>query len=472
MLISFFLFLFLFLAVGVASIIKNRHTTADYLIATHSVHPFIVALSAVATNNSGYMFIGMIGFTYVYGLVSIWLMVGWIFGDFLMSLIVYPKLRTVSAKSDVYSYSGVLSDWYGTPFRILRKLGGAITLVFLVTYAAAQLKAGSKALHVIFGFHESIGAILGCGIVLLYCVVGGIRASFWTDVVQSLVMLVAMGVLAVKGIGTSGGISQAIGELNAVSSDYLSLFPQHFPMGSFWGPILFIAGWLFAGFSVVGQPHIMMRFMALDSVKHMTRTRVYYYSWYVTFYILTIVVGLLSRLLIENKEQFDPELALPMIAVELLPGAMAGMVIAGIFAATMSTADSQILACTSSILGDFTKKHITNYTITKLSTIVIAAFALLIALAAHKSVFTLVVFSWGALGSAFMPLIFLYALGKKISERLSIAIVLTGLTTAISFRLLLGHLFVYEALPGIIAGFVPYLIFHRKNKGELGNIQS
>jgi len=441
MLISFFLFLFLFLAVGVASIIKNRHTTADYLIATHSVHPFIVALSAVATNNSGYMFIGMIGFTYVYGLVSIWLMVGWIFGDFLMSLIVYPKLRTVSAKSDVYSYSGVLSDWYGTPFRILRKLGGAITLVFLVTYAAAQLKAGSKALHVLFGFHESIGAILGCGIVLLYCVVGGIRASFWTDVVQSLVMLVAMGVLAVKGIGTSGGISQAIGELNAVSSDYLSLFPQHFPMGSFWGPILFIAGWLFAGFSVVGQPHIMMRFMALDSVKHMTRTRVYYYSWYVTFYILTIVVGLLSRLLIENKEQFDPELALPMIAVELLPGAMAGMVIAGIFAATMSTAD-------------------------------FAAFALLIALAAHKSVFTLVVFSWGALGSAFMPLIFLYALGKKISERLSIAIVLTGLTTAISFRLLLGHLFVYEALPGIIAGFVPYLIFHRKNKGELGNIQS
>lgn len=462
MLTSFFLFLLFFLGVGVASIVKNRHTTADYLIATHSVHPFIVALSAVATNNSGYMFIGMIGFTYVYGLMSVWLMVGWIFGDFLMSLIVYPHLRTVSAKSDVYSFAGVLSDWYGTPFYHLRKLGGAVTLVFLVTYAAAQLKAGSKALHVLFDFHESTGAVLGCGIVLLYCVVGGIRASFWTDVIQSIVMLVAMGVLAYQGVHSTGGIIPAISDLNAISPDYLSLFPRHLPLGGFWGPILFVAGWLCAGFSVVGQPHIMMRFMALDSVKHMRSTRWYYYSWYIAFYILTIIVGLLSRLLIESREQFDPELALPMIAVELLPGVLAGMVIAGIFAATMSTADSQILASTSSITGDFSKKKIDNYILTKLSTVFIAIISLFIALAAHESVFTLVVFSWGALGSAFMPLVFLYSLGKKISEPLSIVIVLTGLATAVLFRHFLGHLFVYEALPGIIAGFIPYLIFHPK----------
>ena len=103
--------------------------------------------------------------------------------------------------------------------------------------------------------------------------------------------------------------------------------------------------------------------------------------------------------------------------------------------------------------------------LTKLSTVLIAIVSLFIALAAHESVFTLVVFSWGALGSAFMPLIFLYSVGKKISEQLSIAIVLTGLTTAVIFRYFLGGLFVYEALPGIIAGFIPYLIFHRKSKG-------
>jgi len=459
MLLSFFLFLLLFLGVGVASLLKNRHTTVDYLIATHSVSPFIVALSAVATNNSGYMFIGMIGFTYVYGLMSVWLMVGWITGDFLMSLVVYPHLRTVSAKSDVYSFSGVLSDWYGHPFRLLRKIGGIITLIFLITYAAAQLKAGSKALHVLFGFHESIGAILGCGIVVLYCMVGGIRASFWTDLAQSMVMIVAMAVLAFQGVQANGGFESSWTSLSEISPTYLSIMPQGLPLGPLFGPLLFITGWFFAGFAVVGQPHIMMRFMALDSVKHLRRTRIYYYSWYILFYLMTIAVGLLSRLLIDKGENFDPELALPLIAVELLPGPLAGMVIAGIFAATMSTADSQILACTSSATGDFRKKHITSYTLTKLFTVAIGLLSLVIALAAHRSVFTLVVFSWGALGSAFMPLVFLYSLGRRITQKLSIAMVLTGLFTAVLFRLFFGGLFVYEALPGILAGFIPYLLF-------------
>lgn len=462
-LISFFLFLFLFLVVGTASIFKNRHTTIDYLVATHDVKPSIVALSAVATNNSGYMFIGMIGFTYLYGLSSIWLMVGWILGDFTMSLFVHPHLRRVSAKSDVYSFSGVLSDWYGHPFRTLRKLAGAITLIFLVTYAAAQLKAGSKALHVLFGFHESIGAILGGGIVLLYCYVGGIRASFWTDVAQSLVMIVSMAALVWSGIDSAGGYGGSMAKLAAVSPTYMNILPQHLPLGPFFGPLMFIVGWFFAGFAVVGQPHIMLRFMALDTTKHLVRTRVYYYSWYTAFYALTIVVGLLSRILIEDSAHFDAELALPMMAVKLLPSFVAGMVLAGIFAATMSTADSQILACTATMTGDFSKEHVTSYLLTKLSTITITLFALLIALWADESVFTLVVFSWGALGSAFMPLIFLYSLGKKISERTSVQMVLTGLAVAVLFRIFFAKSGIYEALPGILAGFAPYLLSQKRS---------
>lgn len=161
MLISFLLCLILFLGIGTTSLLQNKHTTVDYLVATHSISPFIVGLSAVATNNSGYMFIGMIGFTYEYGLTSAWLMIGWVLGDLLMSFIVLKNLRTISARSDVYSFSGVISDWYGKPFRTLRKLAGAITLIFLVTYSAAQFKAGSKALYVLFDLPESFGAIAG-----------------------------------------------------------------------------------------------------------------------------------------------------------------------------------------------------------------------------------------------------------------------------------------------------------------------
>lgn len=462
MFVSFVLFLLLFLGVGFASLLKNRHTTVDYLVATHSINPFVVGLSAVATNNSGYMFIGMIGFTYAFGLMSIWLMIGWIFGDFLISLFVFKNLREVSARSDVYSFSGVLSDWYGHPFRMLRKFAGIITLIFLVTYAGAQFKAGSKALQALFGFQEHTGAWIGFAIVLGYCFVGGIRASFWTDVAQSLVMIVAMGVMVYEGIASLGGVQSSLDQLNSVSPVYMSLFPHDLPLGPYLGPFFFIIGWFFAGFSVVGQPHIMMRFMALDSVDHLWRARFYYYGWYIMFYALTIVVGLISRIVVIKGQDFDPELALPLMAVEMLPGPLAGMVIAGIFAATMSTADSQILACTASLTGDFTRKHITSYAITKAATVLIAVGALGIALQADESVFALVVLSWGVLGSAFTPLVFLYSIGKKLTESLSIITVATGFLTAILFRNYFAYTGIYEALPGILAGFVPYLVSRLK----------
>lgn len=270
-------------------------------------------------------------------------------------------------------------------------------------------------------------------------------------------MILAMILLVVTGVYAVGGIDAAYSQLEHVNAGYMNLFPSHLGTHTIIAPVLFILGWFFAGLAVVGQPHIMIRFMALNSTKNLWKARLYYYSWYIAFFLVTILVGLISRLIIQDTAGFDPELALPVMAVKMLPPALTGLVIAGLFAATMSTADSQILACTASITGDFRKKHITSYIINKISTILIALFALSIALVAHESVFTLVVFSWGAMGSAFMPIVTLYSLGARISERLSITMVVTGLSTAVLFRVFFAYTEVYEALPGILMGFTPYL---------------
>jgi Na+/proline symporter len=140
---SFAFFLVLFVAIGAASVLKSRGTNRDYLLAGHDVKPWLVALSAVATNNSGYMFVGQIGYTYEVGLSSIWLMVGWIAGDLVASLVIYKKLRVITEERDLLSFGGLLSRWHGTDYGRLRVLVGVITVVFLGTYAAAQLKAGS-----------------------------------------------------------------------------------------------------------------------------------------------------------------------------------------------------------------------------------------------------------------------------------------------------------------------------------------
>ena len=190
--LSFLFFLVIFAVIGALSMLNKQNTTDDYLLAGQNTKPWLVALSAVATNNSGYMFIGMIGFTYTVGLASIWLALGWVVGDFIASFFVHKKLRHVSEHQKCLSFASCLSNWHGTNFKIVRIIGGIVTIVFLGVYAGAQLKAGSKALNVMFEWQEYVGAIIGAVIVLLYCFSGGIRASIWTDAAQSCVMAIAM----------------------------------------------------------------------------------------------------------------------------------------------------------------------------------------------------------------------------------------------------------------------------------------
>lgn len=454
---SFSIFLFLFVVIGVLSTIKNRHTNVDYLLAGHNVKPWLVALSAVASNNSGYMFVGMIGYTYLVGLSSVWLLIGWVCGDFFASLFIHKRLRVATEREKVLSFAGVLSNWHGTNYRTLRIIGGIITIMFLGTYAAAQLSAGSKALHALFGWDYAVGAIMGAVMVLLYCFAGGIRASIWTDAAQSLVMIGAMALLLFVSVSEIGGISLFISALNEVSPTYMSLFPTDLPLGNVMGPILFVIGWMFTGFGVIGQPHIMVRFMAMDQPKSMNRVRVYYYSWYLAFCMLTLCAALAARLLIPSVESFDAELALPTLAQQLLPEVLIGLILAGLFAASMSTADSQILSCSAAVTRDFFTNRKHSYVVTKLATVFVTIVALTIALTGNKSVFTLVLVAWSALASAFAPLLTVYALGGKPSERLAIAMMLIGMGAMLSWRYFELNDIIYEIAPGILAGLLVYV---------------
>lgn len=443
-----------FAAVGISSSLKSKKTTQDYLLAGQDVKPWLAALSAVATNNSGYMFIGMIGYTYLVGLSSIWIMFGWIFGDYVMSLFVHKNLRHITQQRKALSFAHVLSSWHGTDYKKLRMLSGLITVIFLSVYAAAQLKAGSKALHVMLGWQYYVGAIMGAFIVLLYCFSGGIRASIWADAAQSFVMIGAMAILFFYAIGDAGGWSSFIDKMQHVSPNYLNILVSDY--GSpYFATVLFIAGWLFAGFGVVGQPHIMIRFMTVDKPDNMKKATNYYYAWYVAFSILTIGVGLAARVIIPSAADFDAELALPTLSTQLLPEILVGLVLAGLFAATISTADSQILSCCASLTNDFTKKK-AGYLVTKLGTLGVTSFALTIALVGSNSVFDLVVVSWSALASAFAPLLFTYALGKKVSENLAIAMMIAGLLALFLWRYFGLNALIYEAAPGVLMGLLVY----------------
>ena len=457
--LSFCFFLFLFTLIGFLSVLKKKNTSLDYLLANQEIKPWLAAISAISTSNSGYMFIGQIGFTYVYGLQSVWLMFGLIFGDFISSLFVHKNLRKKSQELKVVSFANLVSKWHGKNYKYVQLFGGVIILIFLSTYAAAQLNAGSKSMHILFDIDYKLGAIIGGIIVLLYCFSGGIRASIWTDVAQSIVMIIAMSLMVIFGIKELGGLSSFVNQLHKISPDYMKWFPSTNFSDFFLAPYMFIVGWFFSGVGVIGQPHVMVRFMTIDNTKNIPKTRVYYYTWYILFYSLTISAAFVARLLIHETNSIDPELALPTLAVNLLPEFFVGVVLAGIFAATMSTADSQILACTASITNDILLSKKKSYLINKLVTIIVTVFVVTIAINDNKNVFTLVLMSWSTLACCFSPLLIVNSFQQKVSEFLSLMMMFIPLITLLLWRHLELNEFIYEVAPGIISGILTFFIF-------------
>jgi sodium/proline symporter len=451
MIYSFIAFLLLFTLIGLSSFFFSRKTKEDYYLASGSVPPWLVGLSAVATNNSGYMFIGVIGYTYVAGLSSIWLMTGWIAGDFLASLYVHRRLRDATERSREVSYAGVLSNWYGQSFSTLQRLIGIISLIFLLTYTAAQLVAGGKALHVLLDWPLWSGAVTGAVIVCLYCFAGGIRASIWTDAAQSIVMILAMGILMVVAVAGLGGVQNTLAEMREVEG-FLNWLPDDLIVPGVAGGALFIISWLFAGLSVIGQPHVMVRFMSLNDATNMRRARIWYYAWFTAFYCMATGVGMLSRIYIPETANFDAELALPTMAMELLHPVMIGLILAGVFAATMSTADSLVLSCSAAITHDILPHKVERTGLLKLTTVGITGIALLLALSNNQSVFNMVILAWSGLASAFAPLLIYLCMGMRPSQGLSIIGVITGFSTALVWRQLGYHAMIYEGLPGILTG--------------------
>ncbi|MEO1803041.1 MAG: sodium/proline symporter, partial [Cyanobacteria bacterium J06629_2] len=266
--LSFIFFLLLFTAVGVYAATQKQDSTSDYLLADRQVNPWLVALSALSTGQSGFLFTGQAGYAYTQGLSAIWLAIGWAIGDYLAWLLVFKKLRQVSETTESETVPAFLAQKQ-PGYRWIAAISALITIFFLGTYAAAQLLAGSKALNSLFGWNYAWGIIIGAIIVVIYCFSGGIRASIWTDSVQTIVMIGALLMLLVVTLFASGGVGDIFSNLGEIDPNLVKLFPSNLA----WGFMPFFLGWLVAGFGAVGQPHIVVRAMAIDSADNMGKAR-------------------------------------------------------------------------------------------------------------------------------------------------------------------------------------------------------
>ena len=450
---TFLAFLGVFVVVGIYSATYKTNTTADYLLASRNVNPWLVALSAMASERSGQLFIGGVGYTYTFGLSTAWITVGWVIGDYIAWLLVFKRLRLLSEESAAETISSFLGE---DKSRLITVIAALITIAFLSTYAAAQLIAGSKALNVLFGWNYTLGVLLGTVVVVIYCFSGGIRASIWTDAVQAVVMLASLMVLFVVAIGACGGLGGLWTQLYEIDPNLVSLEPAALQFGF----LPYLLSWTAGGFGVIGQPHIAVRAMTINSANRLGFAR--NIKLVSTLFIATtaIGVGLAARVLMPGLlDGGDPELALPYMALDLLPVFLVGLMLAGLFSATISTADSQILSCSAALTQDLFPKVAKSYNLAKLGTLTVTAMILAIALTGSDSVFTLITFSWSSLAVGLGPLMVVRVFQRQVSVPVAIAMMIAGVATAVFWNLALelsGA--VYEVLPGMAAGFGVYLV--------------
>jgi Na+/proline symporter len=466
--LSFLFFMSIFAGVGLASMMVKEDTTDDYLVAGRGMHPALAALSAVSTWNSGFMFIGFIGFTYMLGFNIIWLSLLSTIGQVVAWAWLYKFIQEEGQKRGVRSLSSLVADKAGAPEA---KLAAVLSVLFLSIYAAAQLTSGGKALYVMMGWDEVIGILIGFVLVVAYCYAGGIRASIWTDAAQSCVMIVGSTILcwiALQEVGGFGGLTEG---LEAQDPLLTKFFPSDLRFGfSMWAFAFFLGG-----LGVAGQPQVVSRVMTLGSDSDRKQAMIWFFIWQTPFLILMLIIGLASRILFTASD-FDPELGLPAMAMETMPQIGVGMILASIFAATMSTADSQVLACTAAITDDIKPEWRQDHKTTKKVTLVVAAFATMISIGGlyipgGDSVFKLVILAVYGLGGIFVPLLTIRWMGYKPDTTHSIVMMISAFIGVIVWTLLkFGDADgIFPSVPGMGAAFIAHFVMNEIRSPELSS---
>ena len=451
-LFSFLLFMGIFAGVGIASMWVKQDTTDDYLVAGRGMHPALAALSAVSTWNSGYMFIGFIGFIFLQGYSAIWIALVSTIGQLVAWIWLYKYIQKEGSDRNLRSLSSLVSSKTGAQEA---KIAAILSVFFLAIYAAAQLTAGGVALNSMLEWPETTGILIGFVLVVAYCYAGGIRASIWTDAAQSSVMIVGSTILCVVAMGEVGGLSGLHNELVSIDSSMVNIYPS----GLKFGATLWIAAFFLGGLGVAGQPQVVSRVMTLKDDSDRKQAMVWFFVWQTPFIALMFIIGLACRAIFDGTLSADEaESGLPLLAQSLNP-ILGGVILASIFAATMSTADSQVLACTAAITDDIKPEWKQNHGRTKQVTLVVAALATGISLIGQQfpgfgdSVFALVVFAVYGLGGIFVPLILIRMAGYEPDSQHTISMMIAALLGVLIWTILGFGEYVFPSVPGMGAAF-------------------
>lgn len=488
--IAIAVYLLAMILIGAAYSRKNKNAD-DFYLGGRTLGPIVTAMSAEASDMSSYLLMGLPGLAVVYGIAEAsWTAIGLAIGTYINWLIVAKRIRVYSQRLDAVTIPDFFSKRYKDEAKVLSLIAALIIIVFFVPYTASGFSACGKLFSSLFGIDYTVAMIVSAVVIVLYTTLGGFSAASMTDLIQSIIMTIALVIVVMFGVSQAGGFNAVIENAGQLPA-YFSLTSTGDGMGGTqdYGTMKIIST-LAWGLGYFGMPHILLRFMAIgDSSKLKISRRIasvwVVISMVIAIFIGTVGVGMMKAGVIGSDfdgERIIIEISKLLSTNGVLPALIAGIILAGILAATMSTADSQLLAASSSASQDifisFFKVNLSQkmtMIIARVSVIIISIIGVIIALDEDSSIFRVVSFAWAGFGASFGPLVLFSLFWKRTTRAGAIAGMVTGGVMVFVWKYLIakiGGIFdIYELLPAFIISSLVIVIVSLLTKEPSEDIQ-
>lgn len=466
----FLIYIMSMILIGALLYQKNK-SMADYFLAGRSLNGYVAALSAEASDMSGWLLLGLPGAAYAGGINAMWIAIGLAIGTYLNWQFVAQRLRRYTELVNAITLSDYFEYRFHDKSRSLRIISAILTLTFFLFYTSSGLVAGGKLFETTFGFDYNMALYVGAAVIITYTFLGGFLAVSWTDFVQGTLMFFALLLVPVILITDMGGLNQLWQNLASFNPDLLDAMKTvnyNFADGVMWISdstsitllaIISLAAW---GLGYFGQPHILVRFMGINSPREVPKAQFIGVTWVVITLISAVFVGIVGITTLDPLA--DPETVFINLVDMLFNPWIAGLFLAAILAAIMSTIDSQLLVSSSALAEDFYRQLIRPKAsdkelmwVSRGSVILIALIALILA-KSGGSVLSLVAYAWAGLGATFGPTVILSLFWKRMTKNGALAGMLTGGLTVIIWKNFLSHTGLYEIVPAFILSVIAIVV--------------
>ncbi|MEN8163800.1 MAG: sodium/proline symporter [Acidobacteriota bacterium] len=432
--------LYLLVLLGIGWLAGRRtHGGDDFHLAGRSLGAWSAGISSTASSESGWVTLGAVGMTYAYGISGLWFAPGCLLGYLVNVYVVAPRLRRLSADQDSVTLTDVITRRWGDPKHVLRVTATTIILLCMMIYVASQMTAAGKAFSTTLDLGASgyfWGVIIGAIVITIVTLMGGFRAVAWTDLFQGLLVAAGVVILPLYAVARLGGFGALFQGLAAIDPNLLSVGGGRFGP-ALWG---FIVGELGIGLRYPGMPHVVTRYMAARNDQEVRRLRIIAMLWGVAVFYGAGLAGLAGRVMLPDLG--DGETALIALALNLVPPVIAGLLLAAVISAVLSTVSSQLLVAASAVSYDIVEGAMNlkqddrrSLILGRWTVAVVGLLGVLIALRGETVVFWFVLFAWSGLGASFAPLTLMALRPRLINRYGALACMLTGTGVTVIWKL-------------------------------------